>query len=366
MVGAHEGQAIALPLPFPDPIIVDGELKRILVQASNGDVTERACLVGADMVMELGRKLKEAIYGFVHCACLLEKVEGNDRLYRRTSQVLAVKILIKSRIRQLQGRSQEDPMKVCISFISPMWGLILDFQEIAALQFIGNMHPNIMGQICCLRDEKHIYSVMRFCNGGELYDYVDARGQLSEAQSRNLFRQVLDGLEHLQNIGVCHRDMSLENLMVTRDMECIIIDMGMCLRLPRHSDTDDVYLIPRQGPCGKRNYVSPEVLANENPFNGLLVDIWAAGVILFILLTGVPPVDTASPLDSRFRMIRDGGLRDMLRQWNIMISEESMDLLQKILVAEPSERLTIQQIRDHPWMHMDEGGDEGGGGDMEA
>ena len=68
------------------------------------------------MVIELGRKLKEAIYGFVHCACVLERVEGSESLYKRTPQVVAVKILIRSRIRQLQGRSQEDPMKVLFCY----------------------------------------------------------------------------------------------------------------------------------------------------------------------------------------------------------------------------------------------------------
>lgn len=222
----------------------------------------------------------------------------------------------------------------------------------AALQFVGNNHPNIMGQICCISNQTHYFSVMRFCNGGELYDYVDANGVMSEPLARNLFNQILNGLEHLQLIGVCHRDMSLENLMITKDMSCIIIDMGMSLRLPRHEESEEVYLIPRQGPCGKKNYIAPEVLANELPFNGFLVDMWAAGVILFILLTGVPPVETASPLDSRFRMIRDGGLRNMLLQWNIIISDEAMDLLQRMLRADPRQRLTIEQIRLHPWMNM--------------
>lgn len=112
VVGYHNGQAIALPLPFPDPVIEPCTLQRLPVQGSRGEVSERACLVSADTVIELGRKLKEAIYGFVHCACVLEKVDGSDNLYRRTPQVVAVKILVRSRIRQLQGRSQEDPMKV--------------------------------------------------------------------------------------------------------------------------------------------------------------------------------------------------------------------------------------------------------------
>jgi hypothetical protein len=111
VVGQHNGEAVALPLSFPEPNIVNGGLQRLPVQGSNGDVTERACLVGADMVIELGRKLKEAIYGFVHCACVLERVEGSE-YYRRTPEVVAVKILIRTRIRQLAGRSQEDPMKV--------------------------------------------------------------------------------------------------------------------------------------------------------------------------------------------------------------------------------------------------------------
>jgi serine/threonine protein kinase len=218
------------------------------------------------------------------------------------------------------------------------------------LQYVGNNHPNIMGQICCIGSNTHYFSVMRFCNGGELYDYVDANGVMNEPLARNLFTQLLNGLEHLQLIGVAHRDMSLENLMITKDMVCIIIDYGMSLRLPRHEDTEQPYLIPRQGPCGKKNYIAPEILANEVPFNGFLVDMWAAGVILFILLTGVPPVETASPLDSRFRMIRDGGLRNMLLQWNIIISDAAMDLLQHMLRANPNDRLTIEQIRSHPWM----------------
>jgi serine/threonine protein kinase len=210
-----------------------------------------------------------------------------------------------------------------------------------------------MGQICCIENPTHYFSIMRFCNGGELYDYVDSNGVMNEPMARAIFTQILCGLEHLQLIGVSHRDMSLENLMITRDrMTCIIIDYGMALRLPRHEDTEQPYLIPRQGPCGKKNYIAPEVLANDAPFNGFLVDMWAAGVILFILLTGVPPVETASPLDSRYRMIRDGGLRNMLLQWNIIISDEAMDLLQRMLRAEPSHRLTIEQIRSHPWMSM--------------
>lgn len=319
------------PVDFPDPVILEGGVRRLQVQVG-ANTQERTCIVSSSgSVFELGRMLKEAIYGQVHSGCTLELVEEN--LYRRTANLVAVKIISRARLAQLSGTTQEDPIK-----------------EIAALQFVGNNHPNVMGQIECISDVNHYYSVMNFSNGGELYDLVDANGKLTEDQARHYFAQMLDGLEYLQTIGVCHRDMSLENMLVTRDGNCKIIDLGMSLRCP--VSEDGTFLpIPPQGACGKRNYISPESLANTDPFIGPLVDIWALGVILFILLTGVPPVETSSQLDPRYRLICSGGLRQMLLQWNIHISEEAMDMLQKILQGNPSDRMTIADMKAHPWMN---------------
>lgn len=320
-----------LPIDFPEPRVVDGGIQRLRVRVG-ANIQERTCIVSNNgSVYELGRMLKEAIYGQVHSGCRLELVDKD--LYQRTSKLVAVKIISRARLAQLEGSTQEDPIK-----------------EIAALQFVGNNHPNVMGQIECISDVNHYYSIMDFSNGGELYDLVDANGKLTEIQARHYFSQLLDGVEYLQSIGVCHRDMSLENILVTRDGNCRIIDLGMSLRCPVAED--GTFLpIPPQGACGKRNYISPESLANNAPFIGPLVDIWALGVILFILLTGVPPVETSSQLDPRFRLICSGGLRQMLLQWNIHISEEAMDLLQKILRGNPNERLTIREMKAHPWMN---------------
>jgi serine/threonine protein kinase len=319
------------PIDFPVPVILEGGVRRLQVQVGTV-IQERTCIVSASgAVYELGRMLKEAIYGQVHSGCTLEQVD--ESTYRRTTRLVAVKIISRAKLAQLMGTTQEDPIK-----------------EIAALQYVGNDHPNVMGQIECISDVNHFYSVMNFSNGGELYDLVDANGKLTEVQARHYFAQMLDGLEYLQNIGVCHRDMSLENMLVTRDGNCKIIDLGMSLRCPVAADGSFLPISP-QGACGKRNYISPESLANVAPFIGPFVDIWALGVILFILLTGVPPVETSSQLDPRFRLITSGGLRQMLIQWNIHISEEAMDLLQRILQGTPSVRLTIAEIKAHPWMN---------------
>ena len=72
---------------------------------------------------------------------------------------------------------------------------------------------------------------MPYCDGGELFDYVSDTGALEEEVARNLFLQLLTGLEYLQQMGICHRDMSLENLLITGGNQCVIIDLGMCLRV---------------------------------------------------------------------------------------------------------------------------------------
>ena len=170
----------------------------------------------------------------------------------------------------------------------------------------------------------------------------------------------LQGLYFLQSKGICHRDLSLENILVD-DEDCLIIDMGMCLRVAYTSRTDpqkvtDVSngttrrLIRRQGTCGKHNYMSPEIYQNTDDFDGFAIDLWAAGVILYIMLTGFPPYDHATMADKRFEIIVEGELIEQLRTWEIYLSDEAGDLMQKMLRLDPKERLTLAQVMEHPWV----------------
>ena len=171
---------------------------------------------------------------------------------------------------------------------------------------------------------------------------------------------MMQGLQHLQEQGVCHRDLSLENVLVDRD-NCLVIDMGMCLRVP-YNDADnpngvtDVTrghirrLMKPQGTCGKHNYMSPEVYENANDFDGFAIDLWAAGVILYIMLTGFPPYDQASRTDLRFDIIVNGRLMEQLRTWEIILSDEAGDLMQRMLQLHPRDRLTLAEVMSHPWV----------------
>jgi len=177
----------------------------------------------------------------------------------------------------------------------------------------------------------------------------------------NLSMINIQGLFHLQKHGVCHRDLSLENILVDENSKALVIDLGMCLRLPYNSPNgcDTVCdstvgtlrkLVTPQGQCGKPNYISPEILQNTT-FDGFSVDIWAAGIVLFIMLVGLPPFEWASMDDPRFRLICRGGLKQLVDQWQRPISLEAVDLLQQIFREDPRDRPSLFQIMQHPFLN---------------
>ena len=163
--------------------------------------------------------------------------------------------------------------------------------------------------------------------------------------------------------------MSLENILVDEYKTSVVIDLGMCLRVPYASEDDDDgeggvtdvssgtlrVLIRPLIPCGKPNYISPEILRSEEPFDGFAIDLWASGVILFIMLVGLPPWEFAREEDPRYCMVTKGGLSRMLQSWNRPVSPAVADLLQKMLMENPRERLCLSEVQDHPWVLDEEG-----------
>lgn len=201
-----------------------------------------------------------------------------------------------------------------------------------------------------LTDDKYLYTVTPFCEGGRLLDRIESKNRFSEAEARYWFRQILEGLASLKEAGVTHKDISPENLLV-KDGVVYIIDMGMSLRIPFANDrTNERSLIHPQGVCGKFYYLSPEVCVNEQPFDGPTVDLWAAGVILFMMLTGEPPWEEPKLTDANFRHIAAGGnLIQILTARRSGLSLDAMDLLQKMLYVDPADRLSLEQVISHPW-----------------
>lgn len=318
------------------------------------------------------RRLQEAIYGSVWACLVLRRHRGPAAdeeaaaageepgspraplVWEITRRHVAIKMMVWERIHRQRGRLLEDPVK-----------------EIAAMQLIGGDHPHVLGSREVLQDNDFLYGVMEYCSGGDLFGVVvqytertNGERGMPEHVARYWFRQILSGLNYLQINGVCHRDLSLENILVNSD-NCLIIDMGMCLRVPYTDPTNaravtDVSasslrrLIKPQGTCGKHNYMSPEIFANRRAFDGFAVDLWAAGVILYIMITGFPPYDQASLADPRFEAIVRGHLVEQLREWDIILSEGAGDLMQRMLRHDPRDRLTLDEVRRHPWVTSNE------------
>jgi serine/threonine protein kinase len=175
----------------------------------------------------------------------------------------------------------------------------------------------------------------------------------------------MQGLQFLHGVvGICHRDLSPENIMIDGN-GCVIIDMGMAIRIPYTDPKNpklvtDVKqgtqrrLIKPQGTCGKLPYMSPEIYRNRQDFDGVLVDVWTAGTILFCMLTGNRSYGKPSPSDPQFYWMTNG-LNALLDDWGVQLSPEGVDLLKGMLQVDPRLRLTTEEVLNHSWFrHADE------------
>lgn len=273
-----------------------------------------------------------------------EDDDDDEVCFELTDRLVAVKVNFDSKMRELRNRHAEDPLK-----------------EIAAMQLVGDANPHVLGCSEVLYDpgNQTLNIVMRFCRSGDLFQRLqesqasadDGPPGLPEGQARYWFRQIMRGVKALHAQGICHRDLSPENIMLDED-ESIIIDLGMCLRVPYlETEQQRRCLIKPQGACGKLPYMSPEIYRNRSPFDGAAADVWTTGTILFCMLTGNRSYQRAHASDPQFYwMTRD--LNQLLTDWQIQVSPEGFHLLQNILQVNPRLRLTIDEVLAHPWFRF--------------
>lgn len=282
-----------------------------------------------------------------------EEEEDEDIIFELTEEMVAVKVNYSQRMEELRHRHAEDPLK-----------------EIAAMQIIGDSHPNVMGCKDVLFDGQALNVVMSYCGSGDLFQLLqssvrdDQQPGMTEPQARYWFRQVIAGVRHIHSVGVCHRDLSPENVMIDGS-GCLIIDMGMAIRMPYTDPSNPAMVTDRtrgsqrrmirpQGACGKLPYMSPEIYRNKHPFDGDAVDVWTCGTILFCMVTGNRSYQRPHPSDPQFYWMTKG-LKQLLGDWNVQLSQEGVHLLQNMLQVDPGVRLSLEEIEQHPWFaHPDE------------
>jgi serine/threonine protein kinase len=198
-------------------------------------------------------------------------------------------------------------------------------------------HPNIVKLHKVLKGGSRLYLVCEYVAGGDLFDRISSAGRLDEATARKYFNQIADALAFCHAVGISHRDVKPENCMVTAGDDIKITDFGLSnMNSERYGD---VFV----SVCGTPNYCAPEVLSRVK-YHGPMVDVWSLGVLLYVMLVGCLPFDDALLVDL-IEHINEGTYsipRDVL-------SADAIDLIGKILVVDPERRITLAEVRMHPW-----------------
>ncbi|CAI0427072.1 unnamed protein product [Linum tenue] len=201
-------------------------------------------------------------------------------------------------------------------------------------------HKNIVTIKGAYEDPLYVHIVMELCSGGELFDRIIQRGHYSERKAAELTKIIVGVVEACHSLGVMHRDLKPENfLLVNKDDDFSLkaIDFGLSVFFkPGQIFTDVV---------GSPYYVAPEVLLKHY---GPEADVWTAGVILYILLSGVPPF-WAETQQGIFDAVLKGHIDFDSDPWPL-ISESAKDLIRRMLSSHPKERLTAHEVLCHPWI----------------
>jgi len=218
-------------------------------------------------------------------------------------------------------------------------------------------HPNVMklyaynmnGKYPTKNKEKVdcILLVLEFAPGGELFDILYYTSYLETIIGRTYFRQLIAGLDACHKAGVAHRDLKPQNLLLDSKFNLKLTDFGLSKVFESDADT-----VMKTCYVGTKGYQAPELLLNR-PYD-LLADVFSAGVVLFILLTGYPPFEQAHKNDRWFRPLAKGDYRkfwDLHLGCPISNDEDAKDLLQRMLAYNPKNRITLAEIQEHKWFN---------------
>ncbi|MED6168166.1 Calcium-dependent protein kinase 12 [Stylosanthes scabra] len=213
------------------------------------------------------------------------------------------------------------------------------WREIQIMHHLSE-HPNVVRIHGTYEDNLAVHLVMELCEGGELFDRIVHKGHYSERQAAKLIKTIVEVVESCHSLGVMHRDLKPENFLfdsVDEDAKLKATDFGL-----------SVFYKPGESFCdvvGSPYYVAPEVLRK---LYGPESDVWSAGVILYILLSGVPPF-WAETEPGIFRQILLGRIDFQSEPWP-SISDSAKDLIRKMLDQNPKTRLTAHEVLRHPWI----------------
>ena len=202
-------------------------------------------------------------------------------------------------------------------------------------------HPNILTVYDFYEDEFHYYIVSELCTGGELFDKIIENGTIDESSAATIMKEILSAMTYCHKYGIVHRDLKPENLLYDNKFQLKVADFGFSAMINKNND-GKLYTI-----LGTQNYMAPEI-HEELPYEGAQVDLFAAGVILFIMKSGHPPFGMANKSDPYYKLF----LKKPKKFWKFhektlgkgFYSNDYKVLLTKMFSYNPKKRPTIDNI----------------------
>ncbi|KAI5796654.1 kinase-like domain-containing protein [Geopyxis carbonaria] len=252
-------------------------------------------------MFEIGRPLGKGKFGRVYLA-----------KERRSGFVCALKVLHKN---ELQKHKVEKQLRREIEIQSNL------------------RHPNILRLFGHFHDSKRVFLILEFAGQGELYKLLRKVGRFSEARAAEYIAQMAAALSYLHKKHVIHRDIKPENILVGIHGEIKISDFGWSVHAPNSRRTTM---------CGTLDYLPPEML-NGSAHHNEKVDLWSLGVLTYEFLVGQAPFED-TPIETQKRIVRgDMRVPDF-------VSVEAADLIKKLLVIKPEQRIPLDDVSKHPWI----------------
>lgn len=257
---------------------------------------------------DIGDKIGDGNFADVH-----------EATHKETEEMFALKIIEKAKLKNKEHMVEN---------------------EIAIMKHVR--HPNIVRLYEEFETRGHIYLVMEYVTGGDLFDAITESVKFTEADAALMVSDLTRALEYLHDLNVVHRDLKPENLLVNRsesgEITLKLADFGLAMEVK-----EPIYTV-----CGTPTYVAPEILAETG--YGLEVDMWAIGVITYILLCGFPPFRSPDrDQEELFELIQAGEFKFVSPYWD-NISSAAKDLINHLLIVSKKKRYTAKQVLRHPWI----------------
>ena len=242
--------------------------------------------------------------------------EVKEAVHLLSGEKIAIKILEKARL-----RSDDDQDRIR--------------RETNILSKVH--HPNIIQLYEHIETDNYFYFVMEFAERGEMSYYIEKKQRLSETEACKFFQQLVSAISYLHKLGCAHRDIKPSNILIDYNKDIKLIDFGLGNVYDENEKLKTA--------CGSPCYAAPEIISNE-AYDPVMVDIWSSGITLFAMLCGYLPFDDESKTQLYEKIISC--------QYKIPrhVSHSAADLISKILVRKVSDRLTIEQIKAHPWFNL--------------